>query len=412
MIIPAKQPDLGRIWFPIICFVLVLIWFGYQVLTPKSGEFKAQDAHYVALGAGLFSVTLIWLLGSWFSDDWLPWAIARKPIPEDVGISDSAVTNGLTIDNQSVRPVTSNRSVSLSKLQTLLYFSTTVFAYVLVFTDHFYQTGSAAPLPRIPVELLALIGLSAATTLGSQAISVQYQAENRTSDVDRSDILRNRDGQPDLTKVQMLIWTVIGITIYGVTLANQLNQNCFMETKETLEKCKTTWESNGLSGGGLSPTLPTFDSMLLILAGVVQGSYIAGRLVATRIPPQIDGVYCLTDAAGQTITRIVGVFSGINSISGKVTKPDAAGQSQDFNIEGYNLMFELTDSKSMRTLVNLGDLNSIDPTKVKTDFDSRVKAVKANSSLITLENLMPSGGEYSFRVSIDGIWSQPKLFKV
>jgi hypothetical protein len=383
---------------PSLLLFAIFIWLGYQGLTLEFGKVHpSADTHNIALAAGLFALMLIWFLGSCFSGDWLPWAIARKPTPEDLGISNSPVQNGLTIHNQSVRPVTSNQSVSLSKLQTLLYFSTTVFAYVLVFTDHFYQTGSATPLPRIPVELLALIGLSAATTLGSQAISVQYQAEKRTSDVDRSDILRNRDGQPDLTKVQMLVWTIIGITIYGISLANLVHQNCLIENNKTLEECKTAW---GLSGGISAPTLPTFDSMLLVLAGVVQGSYIAGRLVVTRAPPQIDGVYCLTDA-GQTITRIVGVFSGINSILDEAT-----------HVEVYNLMLEITDSKLARTLVNLGDLKSIDSTKAKPELNSTVKTVTANSSLITLENLMPSGGEYSFRVSIDGIWSQPKLFKI
>jgi hypothetical protein len=36
--------------------------------------------------------------------------------------------------------------------------------------------------------------------------------------------------------------------------------------------------------------LATFDPLLL-LAGVVQGTFFAGRVFATRNPPQLDGVY-------------------------------------------------------------------------------------------------------------------------
>jgi hypothetical protein len=233
------------------------------------------------------------------------------------------------------------------------------------------------------------------------------------------------------------VWTFISITVYLATTAKMVSQNCFvldgLDMKSIPVACKLTWPdvsdrkvqvtrapspsdapstantsqvsasepaANRMIGDGVAqPKLPSFDQLLLVLAGVVQGSYLAGRVLSTRNPPQIDGAYSNVEISGTTSVRLVGVFSGITSI--------VVADKQC-----YNFMLEVTDNSGVKFLLNFGDPGVIDSGKTDTALNAKVSSIEATSSLIKLGNLAPPSQEYTFRISIDGVWSESKTYRI
>jgi hypothetical protein len=396
---------------PLIALGICAVWLSLEVLDRLAGAFEPEKARRAALASALFTLALAWVISTWFTADATPWALARKPNSDDLGSLDSLRNSaGHAPGIQStVQPIVTNNTVSLSKLQTLLFFLVAVSVYVLVYAVRVFGHNLPSPLPRIPIEVVVLIGLSAATTLGSQAISLQYQSEGRVSESDRSDVLRNRDGQADLTKMQMLLWTIVAVTVYLVSTANLMTKNCFALKTDSadsaimttlIKACGTTWSDvdpkNSKDLNELGPKLPSFDPLLLVLAGVVQGTYFGGRLLGTRNPPQIDGVY--RQAGPPSVVRLVGNFTGLRTI-----------ETSQFTPKPFNFMLEITDVAGQKSFVNFLDSTTIKADKANDTFDSHVRAVEASSSLISLTNFVPPGS-YSFRLGIDGVWSEAKTF--
>lgn len=84
----------------------------------------------------------------------------------------------------------------------------TIFAYVTVFAARIIGNEITAPipaLPDIPVNLLILMGLSVVTATASKDITISYLNQNLLPKEDKSTLSQNRNGETDLTKVQMII---------------------------------------------------------------------------------------------------------------------------------------------------------------------------------------------------------------
>ena len=152
-----------------------------------------------------------------------------------------------------------DKNYSASLLQFLIVTYLTVFAYVAVYVA---RLGSGlTTLPDVPLNLLALMGLSVGSATASKGIVLSYidQGKLPVDGADKSGVVKDKFGNVALTKVQMLIWTFIAAVIYvGTVLA-------FIDNKIYLQP-----------GHG---ALPDVDGALLVLMGAAQGGYIGGKLV-------------------------------------------------------------------------------------------------------------------------------------
>lgn len=340
-----------------------------------------------SVSSGLLTLMVAWFFSIWFTGELSPLAIARRPVQ-----SERSTGNGERM---------SNTALSLSKLQTLLYFLIVITGYVMIVAYRYTASGSTAPLPAVPLTVLGLLGLSVGTSLGTQALSLRYQQENRVPNTDRSDLIRSRDGSADLTKLQMLLWTLVGITTYGLTMLKFLHDGCYTslpDSGSTLTTCQASWTN----AGELSvPTLPSFDPLLLMLAGVVQGTFFAGRVLNGRVLPRIDGIYRTPDAAGTgSDLRLLGTFPGVIQVGGPLapTPPVAS-----------NIQIEIGTPGGPAQLIDLRRVDTISAGKLDDQLTGKVSKLEfATAEQIKVINAVGSG-TYQFRVGIDGVWSEPTI---
>jgi hypothetical protein len=146
---------------------------------------------------------------------------------------------------------------STSKLQIFLWSSVVLFAYVAVFVQR-CAAGPVAPVAAIPPNLMIAMGFSIATAATAKAITSGYVASGRL--VKRAGgaggLLVDDDGQTDLAKTQLVMWTVVGIAVYLWVLLH----------------------ADPAKG------LPDIDGALMVLMGLGQGAYIGKKLVTTDTP--------------------------------------------------------------------------------------------------------------------------------
>jgi hypothetical protein len=155
-----------------------------------------------------------------------------------------------------------NKKLSTSELQFFVFTVLTVFAYVTVFAARYmYEGQPLTSLPDVPSNLLILMGLSVITTTSSKGISISYIRKNEISIHDSSDLFADREGVTDLKKVQMLVWTLIAAAIYLLRVISFIKNNEFAS-----QQC----------------ALPDIDGALLVLTGLSQGGYVAGKIVSRK----------------------------------------------------------------------------------------------------------------------------------
>lgn len=208
-------------------------------------------------GAG--AVLLFWVLSGVLTGRIAPWALA---------ITDSKVKGEKQED------------LSASKLQALVWTYVTLFVYASVFGARVLSSDPEAALGKlsdVPISLLVLMGLSVATAAGSKGVTVSYKDQGRIEEKSGG-AFTNPDGNPNLAKAQMLIWTFVaaGIYVYNVVTF--------------------------ITGGDFK--LPEVDGALLVLMGASQGAYVGDKLVSRDIrkTPKLNSLLPLKGPAGTTIT--------------------------------------------------------------------------------------------------------------
>src|ERR1051326_9188670 len=154
--------------------------------------------------------------------------------------------------------------LSTSKFQWFAWTAAVIYSYTAVFGERFIHAQVEAPSELSPHLLLAM-GMSAATMASAKGITSAYVSSGRI-DKRSTDggIMSDDDGFPDLSKIQMIAWTVIGIVAYGIKLGAQL-------------------------GKGAEATLPDIDQTLMVLMGLSQGAYL-GKKLTTADTPRLTGV--------------------------------------------------------------------------------------------------------------------------
>ncbi|HEX7317890.1 MAG TPA: IPT/TIG domain-containing protein [Pyrinomonadaceae bacterium] len=162
---------------------------------------------------------------------------------------------------------------STSKLQLWLWTVVALFSYVAYYSAR-VNHGHIEAVNEFPRNLLIAMGLSVVTATAAKGITVSNLQNGNLVKPPPSpqtsgpgQVLRDDGGALDLSKIQMLAWTVIAIGTYLITLANII----------------AAITTNDLG------RLPDIDAALMVLMGLGQGAYLGTKLVTTDVP-RITGI--------------------------------------------------------------------------------------------------------------------------
>lgn len=157
---------------------------------------------------------------------------------------------------------------STSKFQWYLWTLMTLFAYVAIFTGRMWL--GKMNVPTVPENVLIAMGLSLGTMAGAKFIttarvqqgSLKKEKKPGTSSEKWRFLVQGDDGRLDLSKTQIMAWTIIAVVIFFINVTVQL-----------------------LSA---EPQMPDIDRTLLLLMGLGQTGYLAKKGVTsekTESPP-------------------------------------------------------------------------------------------------------------------------------
>src|SRR6202035_4593072 len=167
--------------------------------------------------------------------------------------------------------------LSSSKLQFFLWTVVALFAYVALYIAR-VEDGLSLTGAGFPQNLLLAMGLSVTTMAAAKGITASYVASGKinkapaatapglqgkgvanppgntpTAAIHLGDVFLDDDGFPDLTKIQMMSWTLVAIGVYLYNVVSLINT----------------------PSGSLQ--LPDIDTALLVLMGLGQGAYLAKK---------------------------------------------------------------------------------------------------------------------------------------
>ena len=188
-----------------------------------------------------------------------------------------------------------DKRISLSKFQWLLWLWVIAFTYVVIYSARFLVSGGVLdPLTDIPANILLILGFSTGTMALAKGITQAYAsggaiAKENAEGMKAGDLVADDAGFPDLSKLQMFIWTLIAVAIYlakliGVVASAALAPN----TARALDVL----------------AIPDLDSSLMLLSGLVSTGYLAKKIV-TRDAPHIASITPSAAPAGQPVKVIV-----------------------------------------------------------------------------------------------------------
>jgi hypothetical protein len=185
--------------------------------------------------------------------------------------------------------------LSTSKFQFFVWTGVVVFVYVLLFAT--LDEKHRAILSNIPTNVLLVMGFSVTTAVGAKGITVSYLNSGQIAksastqaggDASLSGLVTHDDSNtPDLTKLQMLIWTAIATAVYLYHVHQTMVgiAGCNLAGNPSDALCK----------------FPDIDQSLMILMGISQGAYLGNKLV-TAGAPQITGISPSVGVPGTDIT--------------------------------------------------------------------------------------------------------------
>ncbi len=171
---------------------------------------------------------------------------------------------------------------STSKLQFWLWTIVVLFSYVALYAAR-VKGGSFIAINEIPPNVLVALGLSVVTATAAKGITVSFlqngslvkpPATPATSGA--SQVVMDDDGSPDLSKIQMLAWTIIAVGVYLIMVNHAIKH-------------------------GPYDKLPDIDAALMVLMGLGQGAYLGTKLVTTDVP-RITAVSSQRTATATVVT--------------------------------------------------------------------------------------------------------------
>lgn len=119
---------------------------------------------------------------------------------------------------------------STSKLQIWMWTVVVLFSYVAIYAAR-AMSDQLHPINELPANVLIVLGLSVVTATAAKGITVSYvqsgdivkfPAANGASGP--GDIVKDDDGSLDLSKIQMLAWSVVAIGVYLINVGIEIKQ--------------------------------------------------------------------------------------------------------------------------------------------------------------------------------------------
>ncbi|MGH9761014.1 MAG: IPT/TIG domain-containing protein, partial [Blastocatellia bacterium] len=192
---------------------------------------------------------------------------------------------------------------STSKLQFWAWTIVALFSYVALYASRVLDAHDTSYIDSIPHNLLIAMGLSIGTATAAKTITAAYVqagkiAKTQVGSNERlfSSLFVDDSGVPDLSKMQVLAWTVIGIAMYLITVGYSIGS---MHITHHVE------------------SLPDIDPALMVLMGLGQGAYLGKKLVTTSTP-RLTGISPSAAAAGAEVT-VTGLAFGSAADGNQVT---------------------------------------------------------------------------------------------
>ena len=166
---------------------------------------------------------------------------------------------------------------SSSKFQWLFWTVIVLFSYVVLYVTR-ARFGYDEGMAEIPTNVLYAMGLSAMTLTAAKGVTVGYVNSGRltkteaTTAEDRSisRLLTDDSGNPDLTKIQMMAWTLLTGAIY-LSRVMQLTYANIHRDADLLQ-------------------MPDIDKSLMLLMGLGQGTYLGKKVTSMDSRIATDGV--------------------------------------------------------------------------------------------------------------------------
>jgi hypothetical protein len=248
--------------------------------------------------------------------------------------------------------------LSTSKFQFLLWTLPVIFVVASL------MFARKAQVVNIPPNVLVALGFSLTTLVGAKGITVSYKAANRIQkagppppgaappEIHPADLFLNDRGQPDLTKAQMLAWTVVAIAEFLYNFF--LNFGCYVATTQTAP-CPPN------SAGGF----PDIDTTLMVLMGLGQGTYLGGKLVSTETP-QITKVTATAQPATVSVSIDGEKFAG-----GTITINGVTPTKTTWKPDGTNVQAEAPNPLAGKTIAK-GDTVDVAGTINDVAFANKV----------------------------------------
>ena len=206
-----------------------------------------------------------------------------------------------------------DQRLSTSKFQVLLWTIVVVFGYVVVETSRF-TNGEFDAMDDIPPNVLIALGFTLGTATLAKGITTSFVESGRIrKDADPTAGLKalvtDDSGAPDLSKWQLLTWTLIALVVYVVRVMYELRLQ--------------------------TPELPDIDAPLMILMGLGQGAYVGKKLTTTTVA-RLSGIDPAAAQPGQTVVTVTGTALGGDDAGTQVTldgAPMAAGDRSQWDDE-------------------------------------------------------------------------------
>lgn len=212
--------------------------------------------------------------------------------------------------------------LSTSKAQWLLWTFAVAFAYVVVYAARAYR-GDHSALSAVPQNVLIALGFSSVTMATAKGIA-GYAAGGKTPQQlaaaaqgtagnpaqvssGLKDLVQDDTGASDLSKAQLIIWTLIAIGVFIVATADTVNTVATVAAKDLAKSPRS---------------IPDIDTVLMVLSGLSMGGYL-GKKFVTGGDVQITGLVpkSTTVTAGSNVAAITLYGAGFGDPATGVTVP-------------------------------------------------------------------------------------------